>query len=81
MKIFWLFLILSGLAVTEPTCQQTAKDIVKKADEKARGEASVAQMTITTSRPKWTKNMELKAWSKGNDFALILEGWDKPKSS
>ncbi len=72
MKVFWLFLIFAGLVITEPTCQQTAKDIVKKADEKARGETSIAEMTITTTRPKWTRSMELKAWSKGTDLALIL---------
>jgi outer membrane lipoprotein-sorting protein len=72
MKIFWFFLFLSGFIITEPTCQQTAKEIVKKADEKARGKTSIAQMTITTTRPKWTRSMELKAWSKGTDLALIL---------
>lgn len=51
---------------------QDAREIVRKADEKARGNSSVAQMTITTVRPKWTRSMRLKVWSKGTEYALLL---------
>lgn len=51
---------------------QDAREIVRKADEHARGNTSVAEMSIVTTRPKWTRTLELKAWTKGNDFALIL---------
>lgn len=73
MKTCWpLLLLLLGFVFSAQTCAQTAKEIVKKADEKARGKTSVAEMTITTTRPKWTRSMDMKAWSKGNDLALIL---------
>lgn len=73
MKTHRTFLILTlSIILAAPTCEQTAKDIVKKADEKARGETSIAEMTITTTRPKWTRSMNMKAWTKGNDYALIL---------
>lgn len=65
--IFLLFGLISG-----PNCQEMAKEIVRKADEKARGNSSIAEMTITTIRPKWTRTMEIKAWTKGSDLALIL---------
>lgn len=29
-------------------------------------------MVITTVRPKWTRSMEIRAWMKGTDYALLL---------
>ncbi|MCW5925129.1 MAG: outer membrane lipoprotein-sorting protein [Saprospiraceae bacterium] len=52
--------------------QEDAVAIVRKADERARGKTSIAEMTITTVRPKWTRSMDIKAWTKGNEMALIL---------
>jgi outer membrane lipoprotein-sorting protein len=51
---------------------QEAKDIVQKADEKAKGKTSFAYITIQTIRPTWTREMSVKAWTKGNDLTLIL---------
>jgi outer membrane lipoprotein-sorting protein len=51
---------------------QDAREIVRKADEHARGASSVAEMTIVTTRPAWTRSLELKAWSKGTQYAVIL---------
>lgn len=51
---------------------QNAEEIVRKADERARGMTSIATLTIQTVRPKWTREMTVKSWSKGNDLALIL---------
>lgn len=62
------FVLLLGTVLTA----QDAKEIVKKADEKARGKTSIATMTISTVRPKWTRSMVVKAWSKGNDYSLVL---------
>lgn len=51
---------------------QEARDIVKRADEKAKGKTSVSTITIQTVRPNWTREMTVKSWTKGNDYALIL---------
>jgi len=51
---------------------QDAREIVKKADERAKGKTSYANMTIQIVRPTWTREMVMKTWSKGNDLALIL---------
>ncbi|WDT67442.1 outer membrane lipoprotein-sorting protein [Cloacibacterium sp. TD35] len=51
---------------------QDAKSIVKKADEKAKGNTSVALISIQTIRPNWTREMTVKAWTKGNDLTMIL---------
>jgi outer membrane lipoprotein-sorting protein len=51
---------------------QDAREIVKKADDRAKGKTSIATITIQTVRPKWTREMTVKSWTKGNDWAIIL---------
>jgi outer membrane lipoprotein-sorting protein len=50
----------------------TAKDIIRKADEKTRGLSSEGTMTMTIVRPDWTRTVTMKSWSKGMDYSLIL---------
>lgn len=51
---------------------QDAKEIVRKADEKTRGKSTRSVMMIQSVRPKWTREMQVKTWGKGTDYALIL---------
>jgi len=51
---------------------QDAHDIVRRADERARGKSSEAVMNIDIVRPTWSRKMSMKAWSKGKDYAMIL---------
>jgi outer membrane lipoprotein-sorting protein len=70
----FLAFVVCLLAAGRPLPAQPEPDataIVRKADERMRGKTSQAEMTITTVRPKWTRSMELKAWTKGQHFALI----------
>lgn len=55
-----------------PLFGQDALEIVRKADEKMRGKTSQAEMTIRTIRPSWSREMSVKTWLKGSDYALIL---------
>lgn len=57
-----------------PSCliAQTARDVVQMADRKMRGTTSIAELTIKTSRTAWSRSMEVKVWTKGSDFSLIL---------
>jgi outer membrane lipoprotein-sorting protein len=66
---FTIFLLLRVFQILPA---QNAVEIVRRSDEHARGKTSVAEMTITTVRPKWTRSLEMKVWMKGNDFALLL---------
>lgn len=50
----------------------SAKDIVKKADENMRGKTSEADITIKIFRPTWSREMNMKTWSKGDDYSMIL---------
>lgn len=51
---------------------QDAKEIVRKADQKLRGETSRAEFTMKIIRPSWQRSLSMKAWSKGQDYSLIL---------
>ncbi len=51
---------------------QDALSIVKKADEKMRGNTSKMEITINTIRPAWKRSMQMKVWTKGKDFSMIL---------
>lgn len=50
----------------------SAKDIVKKADDNMRGKTSLADITIKIIRPSWSRKMNMKAWSKGDDYSMIM---------
>lgn len=52
--------------------QPDATDIVRKADQKLRGKTSYGEMTIQIIRPGWSREMTMKSWSKGDDYALVL---------
>lgn len=69
---FWIvfFYVLGHFSVN--LVGQTATDIVRRAYNHERGKSSYAEMNILVIRPKWTREMSLKVWSKGNDQALVL---------
>ena len=71
MKFLFFFLIISSLFVS-PLFAQDAKEIIKKAEDNAKGKTSIAEIVIQTERPTWTREMTVKAWTKGNDLTLIL---------
>ncbi len=47
------------------------RDIVYKAENRLRGESSVAEAKITIVRPKYTRDMTLKTWSKTEDYNIM----------
>ncbi len=54
------------------TQAQSATEIIKKSDKKIRGNTSYAEISIKIIRPKWQREMRLKNWSKGDDYAVSL---------
>ena len=51
---------------------QNARDIVENSDVRLRGTSSYAEVSITIVRPKWQKEMNLKSWSRGNEYSVTL---------
>jgi len=47
------------------------KSIIEKAENKLRGKSSYSELKITTVRPKYTREMKLKSWTKNDDFSLM----------
>lgn len=37
-----------------------------------RGSSSIVEMTIKTTRPGWSRSMDIKTWTKGTDYSVIL---------
>lgn len=60
-------LILSGV-----TLAQDATEIVRKMDEKMRGESLRAEVTMTIVRPDWSRQVTMESWSRGTEYSMIL---------
>lgn len=67
--VFFILLLLFG---ANQVVGQSATDIVRAADQKLKGLSSEASMTIRIVRPTWQREISLKTWSKGDEYALIL---------
>ncbi|MCA6449870.1 MAG: outer membrane lipoprotein-sorting protein [Chitinophagaceae bacterium] len=67
LTLIILFICSFSLAHT-----QSATEIIRKADEKMRGKTSQGELIIRTTRPSWSREMRIRSWMKGNDFALLL---------
>jgi outer membrane lipoprotein-sorting protein len=70
--ILWPVFTGLPLLISLTASSQDAREIVKKADEKMRGNSSVVELTITTVRSTWSRSMDIKAWMKGADYSMIL---------
>jgi outer membrane lipoprotein-sorting protein len=62
--------ILFGYLIS-PAQELTAKEIVKRAHDKANGETSQGTMKMTIVRPGWSREVAMKTWSKGSGYYLI----------
>lgn len=60
------------IALSASTQAQDATEIVRKANEKMQGESSQVEMKMQIIRPSWERNVSMKAWSKDQDYSLIL---------
>jgi outer membrane lipoprotein-sorting protein len=65
-----LILIFSG--ITLPLSAQDAEEIIRKVDQKMRGETSYQELEMKIVRPEWERSVSMRAWSKGTEHSLIL---------
>lgn len=69
-RFFFLVLIISGS--TQAIAQPSATDIVKRADDKMRGEkSSYSVMSMKIVRPTWERTVSFKSWGKGTEMSLV----------
>lgn len=64
--------LLIWLTLTATLTAQNANEIIRKMDQVMRGESSYAEMTMKIERPRYDREVSMKAWAKGDDFSLIL---------
>ena len=67
-----IILLLSLLLYGLYGYSQDATEIVRKADQKMRGESSYSEMLMKIVRPNWSREISMKSWSYGSEYALIL---------
>jgi outer membrane lipoprotein-sorting protein len=76
MKRFFIIsacTICLSLLFPEVFLGQNATDIVKRADDKMRGETSgISTMRMEIIRPSWQRTIEFKSWSKGTEYSMVL---------
>lgn len=66
------FTFIAVLCCTSLAAQSlTAKEIIRKADERMRGKSNFAQLSMEIIRPEWKRTMSMKSWSKGTEYALV----------
>lgn len=65
-KTVLLFLIISSFVIA-----QTATEIVKKSNDNNLGKTSQGVSKMTVVRPDWSREVEMKSWSKGTEYYLI----------
>ena len=72
-KISVIIVIFLLTPVTGIGQELTAKEIIRKADERFNGEkTSISLMAMTIVRPTWERTIEFKNWTSGRDHALTL---------
>ena len=59
------------LIVITASAQEDPRDIIRRMEDNMRGNASYTEMTMQTIRPRYTREISLKAWSLGDDYSLI----------
>ena len=64
--------LLLAFFVPQFLSAQDALEIIKKSDEKIRGISSYSEIKMTILRPDWSREIEMKAWSKGTEYSLIV---------
>jgi len=68
--LFTVFCLLSPVSrlLSQPL---PATEIISKADAQSRQQSSYVEMTMQVVRPKYTREISLKSWTKGDKLALI----------
>lgn len=71
MRRFFLaaWVVLIGAATAAETLTPT--EIVRRCDDMLRGEESYCHLTMTITRPSWTRSVTMEAWTRGTEQSFI----------
>ena len=65
-----LGLVIVMLANTTSEAQNP-REILQRVEDNMRGDASYSEMTMETVRPRYTREISMKSWTLGDDYALV----------
>lgn len=65
-------IILLIFAVSHTIMAQSAKEILQELEKRMQGNSSYVEMSILVQRPKWSKEITMKSWSKGDDLGVSV---------
>jgi hypothetical protein len=71
IRHFLGLMMISALVVTGAR-GQTAKEIIRNADQLMKGNSSKGEMRMEIIRPNWSREISMKTWSIGNEYSLTL---------
>ncbi len=66
----WIIIFLACVGMDVQA--QTAREIIKKVDDKMQGNSNRSEMRMTIVRPDWKREVTMKGWSLGRQYSLIL---------
>jgi outer membrane lipoprotein-sorting protein len=70
--VLFFITLFSVPPVSSCISAQDAEEIIRKVDQKMRGEYSYQELEMKIVRPDWERSIVMKSWSRGSDYALIL---------
>lgn len=60
-----------GLLACLSLSAQDPREIISRMEDNMRGTSSYTEMTMETVRPRYTREISMKSWSLGDEYALI----------
>ncbi len=69
LKTFLLLLLVVWIA--SDARAQDPREIIRRMDNNMRGDASYSEMSMEVVRPRYTREVTMRSWSLGEDYALI----------
>lgn len=70
-KLLFIPLVIFFFSFGRPLLQPDATTIVRKANDLMIGRSSQSTAIMTVIRPSWTRKVEMKTWSLGNDYYMV----------
>ncbi len=66
-----ILLLLSFMMISQDALAQDPKEIIRKMEENMRGDASYTEMSMEIVRPRYTREISMRNWTLGDDYALV----------
>jgi outer membrane lipoprotein-sorting protein len=70
-NVLIVFLVFFSFDLSAQMSSQQIKDLVYTAENRLKGKSSIAELKITTIRPKYSREMVMKTWTSGEDYSLM----------